>query len=103
MGRKKTPGLIKRGETWHVDKRVDGVRIAESTGTGCREHEICQLRWEWEIVLPELNTSVFIPPDWLTKNNEERVVVLNPVTQSVINSLRGKHPSFQGVYLFKRL
>ncbi len=31
---KRTPGLIKRGDTWHVDKQVGGYRICESTGTG---------------------------------------------------------------------
>ncbi len=34
MGTKRTPGLVKRGNTWHINKKVDGVRICESTGTG---------------------------------------------------------------------
>jgi hypothetical protein len=34
MGRKKSPGLFKRGEYWHIDKAVFGCRIRESTGTG---------------------------------------------------------------------
>ena len=25
--------------------------------TGCREQEVCQLRWEWEIAVPELGTT----------------------------------------------
>ena len=33
MGCKKTPGLFKRGDVWHVDKQVLGERIRESTGT----------------------------------------------------------------------
>lgn len=33
MGRKRMPGLVKRNETWHINKIVDGVRICESTGT----------------------------------------------------------------------
>jgi len=33
MGRKKTPGLIKRAGVWHVDKRICGRRICQSTGT----------------------------------------------------------------------
>jgi integrase len=28
--------------------------------TGCREQEVCLLRWEWEVEVPELDTSVFI-------------------------------------------
>ncbi|HCU5990586.1 TPA: site-specific integrase [Legionella pneumophila] len=34
MGRKKSPGLFKRGDYWHIDKAVFGCRIRESTGTG---------------------------------------------------------------------
>src|SRR3990167_2496731 len=34
MGRKRTPGLQKRGEAWCIDKKVFGRRLCESTGTG---------------------------------------------------------------------
>ncbi len=34
MGRKKTPGLIKREGIWHIDKQVRGRRIRKSCGTG---------------------------------------------------------------------
>ena len=33
MGRIRTAGLIKRGEIWHIDKRVGGQRICQRTGT----------------------------------------------------------------------
>jgi hypothetical protein len=29
MGRKKMPGLVKRGENWHINKVVDGVRMEQ--------------------------------------------------------------------------
>ena len=32
MGRRRTPGLIKRGKVWHLEKQVLGSRIRESTG-----------------------------------------------------------------------
>lgn len=32
MGRKKSPGLYKRGANWHIDKQVFGRRVCESTG-----------------------------------------------------------------------
>ena len=32
MGRKRTPGLYKREEIWHIDKRIRGTRLCESTG-----------------------------------------------------------------------
>lgn len=34
MGRKRTPGLYKRGECWHINKKVYGRRLYESTGAG---------------------------------------------------------------------
>ena len=38
MGRIRTPGLIKRGGVWHIDKRVTGYgRVAESCGTASLE------------------------------------------------------------------
>ncbi len=33
MGRKRVPGLIMRGGLWHIDKRIFGRRICQSTGT----------------------------------------------------------------------
>ena len=37
MGRKKMPGLVKRGNIWHINKKVNGRRISESTGSGSLE------------------------------------------------------------------
>src|SRR5262249_14986976 len=33
MGRKKVPGLLRRGNVWHVDKVLFGRRICQSTGS----------------------------------------------------------------------
>ena len=33
MGRKRTPGLQKRGDAWYIDKKIFGKRLCESTGT----------------------------------------------------------------------
>ena len=64
-----------------------------AVNTGCRDGEICRLRWSWEVAVPELAISVFIVPAALVKNGEDRLVVLNCVAQSVIDSVRGKHPT----------
>ena len=37
MGRKRLPGLIMRAGIWHIDKRLFGRRICQSTGTSCLE------------------------------------------------------------------
>ena len=72
-----------------------------AVNTGCRDHEICTLKWEWELKLPELGTSVFIIPGAAVKNGEDRLVVLNDVAQSVINEVRDKHPIYVFVYKSK--
>ena len=59
--------------------------------TGLRASELCSLQWSWEIPVPELDTFVFMLPEDMTKNGEERIVVLNRIARSVIESQRGKH------------
>jgi len=67
--------------------------------SGCREQEVCRLRWDWEVQVPELSTSVFlIPldfggrrPNSGVKNREDRLVLLNDVAKSVIEAQRGVH------------
>lgn len=50
--------------------------------TGCRDGEVCNLRWDRECLVPELNTSVFIAPGSFVKNGEERLVILNRIARS---------------------
>jgi len=66
--------------------------------TGCREQEVCQLRWDWQVSVQELNTSVFIIPGAKVKNRFDRLVVLNRVASSVIEAVRGNHPEYVFVY-----
>jgi integrase len=66
--------------------------------TGTREKEVCGLRWEWEVPVPELGTSVFIIPEDRVKNGEERLLVLNRVAKSVIEDVRGEHPEYVFTY-----
>jgi integrase len=66
--------------------------------TGCRDAEVCGLRWEWEVEVPELETSVFVIPGDRVKNGAERLVVLNSVARSIVERQRGLHPEFVFVY-----
>ena len=66
--------------------------------TGLREQEVCGLKWEHEVKVPELDTSVFVIPGDRVKNGEERLVVLSRIAKSVVESVRGLHP----VYVFVR-
>lgn len=74
-----------------------------AVNTGCREQEVCQLRWSWEVKMPELGTSVFVLPETFTKTGTERVVVLNAVASRVIEARRGSDPVFVFTYRGKPL
>ncbi len=80
---------------------VDAALYA--VNTGCRQQEVCQLRWDWEVDVPELKTSVFILPESITKTSVERVVVLNKIARKVIESRRGIHKDFVFTYRDKPL
>lgn len=67
-----------------------------AVNTGCRDREICRLRWEWEVPLAE--GSVFIIPGEKVKNREDRLIVLNNVAKSVIEKVRGQHPEYVFTY-----
>lgn len=100
--------------TWDEQERLFRAlpaHLAEmalfAVNTGCRDGEICRLRWEWEVAVPPLGTSVFIVPGRLVKNGEDRLIVLNRVARSVVESVRGRHPehvfSFRGKPVIRML
>jgi integrase len=70
------------------------AHLAEMTlfglNTGARENVICELRWEWEIKVPELNTSVFFVPREYAKNKCDGILVLNKTAKSIIESRRSQ-------------
>ena len=67
--------------------------------TGCRDAEICNLRWEWMLDVPQLKTAVFIIPGQQVKNGDDRLVVLNTVALNVVMRQQGTHPTH--VFTFK--
>ncbi|MET0072098.1 MAG: site-specific integrase [Candidatus Thiodiazotropha sp.] len=64
-----------------------------TVNTGCRDSEVCNMRWDWEMKIPQLNTSVFLVPGEMVKNGDERLVILNRVARSVVETQRGTHPT----------
>ncbi len=69
-----------------------------AVNTGLRNLEVCGLRWEDEIEIPELQTSVFIIPGKRVKNRQDRLVVLNSVASRVIEEVRGENPHWVFTY-----
>jgi len=102
------PETDKRGPypmSWQEQLRLFGelppylVKMALfAVNTGCREAEVCGLRWEWEIPVPELDTSVFVIPAASVKNREARLVVLNRVARAVVREMRGVHTEYVFTY-----
>lgn len=78
-----------------------------AVNTGCRDGEVCNLRWEWEVEVPQLGTTVFLIPGSQVKNGDERLVVLNRVARSVVEARRGLHPThvftYEGCPIFRML
>jgi integrase len=74
-------------------------RALFAVNTGCRDREICTLKWSWEVKVPisEIATVFVIPSDSV-KNGEDRLVVLNGVAREVIERQRGKHSEFVFIY-----
>lgn len=62
--------------------------------TGLRELEVVNLRWQWEVAIPELGSSIFVVPREYVKNAHDRYVVLNRIARTVIEDCRGRHSEF---------
>ncbi len=62
-----------------------------AVNTGCRDQEICKLKWDWEVEIPELETSIFLIPKEKVKNREDRLVILNSIALAIIDEVRGEH------------
>jgi len=69
--------------------------------TGARDNVVCNLRWDWEIKVPELGISVFeVPSEHVKGRKTSKVLVLNSVAQSIIEDCRGRHDEF--VFVWRR-
>ncbi len=64
-----------------------------AVNTGARDKVVGDLRWEWEIKIPEIESSIFLVPGEFTKNATPCLLVLNSTARNVIESRRGKIPT----------
>ncbi len=93
-GKQKKPYIISWAEQDRLIKELPAHLqgpVLYGVNTGCREQEICGLRWDWEVWVAEHGMSVFVLPEDSTKTKTARVVVLNAIARSVIEAQRGKH------------
>jgi integrase len=102
------PDLHKRAPyplNWEEQERLFGELpdyLAQmslfAVNTGCRDQEVCSLRWEWELPVPQLGTSVFIVPGDQVKNGDDRLIVLNRIAASVVEKQRETDPTHVFTY-----
>lgn len=59
-----------------------------AVNTGLRKGELFGLRWDDEVEIPEIDSSVFILYDGETKNGHARAVILNSLARQVIERQR---------------
>lgn len=69
-----------------------------AVNTGCRDGEVCALRWQWEVPVPELGVTTFVIPGAYVKNGDDRLVVLNRAALEIVNRMRGRHSEFVFTY-----
>ena len=74
-----------------------------SLNTGARDENVCGLRWDWEVPVPEVGRSVFVVPATAFKSKRPHVLVLNDVAWSLVEGQRGKHKEFVFVYRRERV
>lgn len=94
---KREPYPLSIDEERLLFSELDGHLVSMAlfkANTGLREQEVVRLSWNWEVAVPELETSVFVVPKAHVKNGLDRYVVLNRTARSVVERCRGVHPEF---------
>lgn len=71
--------------------------------TGARDENVCGLRWEWEVPVPEVGRSVFVVPASEFKSKRPHVLILNDVAWRIVEEQRGLHREYVFVYRRERV
>ncbi len=71
--------------------------------TGARDENVCGLRWQWEVPVPEAGRSVFVVPASEFKSKRPHVLILNDLAWRIVEAQRGKHKEFVFVYRRERV
>jgi integrase len=77
--------------------------VLYTVNTGARDDNVCGLRWDWEVPVPELGRSVFLIPAEHYKGKRPHVQILNDVAWNVVEKCRGMHNEFVFAYRRERV
>lgn len=81
---------------------INAAMLEFSLNTGARDENVCGLRWDWEVPVPELKRSVFVIPPEHYKTNRKHVLILNDTAWHIVERQRGRHDEFVFVYRRER-
>ena len=81
---------------------LNAAMLEFTLNTGARDENVCGLRWEWEVAVPELKRSVFVIPPEHYKTNRKHVLILNDTAWKIVERQRGRHDEFVFVYRRER-
>lgn len=81
---------------------LNAEMLVFSLNTGARDENVCGLRWDWEVPVPELKRSVFVIPPEHYKTNRKHVLILNDTAWNIVERQRGRHDEFVFVYRRER-
>jgi integrase len=91
QGEKRKPRPISWQEQEKLLKEMPAYladMVLFALNTGLRDQEICGMKWADECRVNGLDTTVFIITEERAKNEHERIVPLNPVARSIVQSRR---------------
>lgn len=72
--------------------------------TCIRDDVVCNLQWSWEVRPKGLPFSVFeVPKEHVKRQKTSRLLVCNSVAMSILESVRGMHPTHVFVYRRERV
>lgn len=88
------------GDFWEHSVRLE---VLFALNTGARDDNVCGLKWQWEVKVPELSRSVFVIPSEEFKGKRTHVLILNDVAWKVVEACRGEHEEYVFVYRRERV
>ncbi len=69
--------------------------------TGVRNEALVNLRWNWLVQIPELDTFVFLVPALYVKGRKgSKILILNSTAKSIVEAQRGRHEEY--VFVWRR-
>lgn len=89
-----------KGQPAHLERM-----LLFAVNTGARDENVCGLRWDWEVKVPDAGRTVFVVPASAFKGKRDHVLILNDAAWRIIERQRelAQHKEFVFVYRQERV